>query len=159
VNCALRREVLRRIRINVQEFNEVAQVRSNDFEILLYWLDPEKARKTLLPVSFASDSYEWTWSDSITVLASQGELRGFDHAFSHLASLFGDQRRNMEVQLRSYFRWPEHTPFFVEWYQSIRPRLKSGRGADGQVAFWLENGTPFDDKYFASMPKPVPGAP
>lgn len=158
---ALRRELQRREAINRDDYNEIAQIRSEDFDTLLAWMDASEARRQLLPISFNNGFSGPTWASSAAILASHGDLRGFDDAFQRMAapSSVGNELQSMELQLKGFFRWPDNAPYFREWYQSIRPRLKSGQDQNGQLAFWLDEGKPFDPDYFASMPKPLTAAP
>ncbi|MBE2180979.1 MAG: hypothetical protein IAE97_10955 [Chthoniobacterales bacterium] len=155
--ATLRREILRRMEINGRDYDAVAQARSEDFGNILAWIDVDEARRQLLPISFQTRSFGPTWPDAAMTLACHGDLQGFDAVVQRMAnpSTSDSERSSLSRTLKSFFRFPENLPSFLEWYQRNRPRLRSGRDHSGQLAFWLDEGQPFDSAYFSSMQGPA----
>ncbi|MEI6712519.1 MAG: hypothetical protein WCO60_02120 [Verrucomicrobiota bacterium] len=152
----IKKEILRRKARNLVGYDQIAQARSVDLDGILAWIDVKEARKQFLPLKFTPTATD-TGTNCITkgahLFAALGDIAAVDSALQLIddPSIPEDSRSYLTKDLLAMFRGPTELPKFRKWYQSVRSRLKSGRGQLGDCALWLDDGLPFDEAYFESM--------
>ena len=120
------------------------------------WISYSAAAR--LPLNFYGKNAYEEWYNCVATLASKGDLTALDTTMRVITPpiMVGATLDSINPILERLLRWPHNRPGLVEWYWAVRPRLHSGRDELGGIAFWLDEGAPFDQNYLASMPRPSP---
>jgi hypothetical protein len=157
----LEHEIRRRIQRNRDDYDAIAQTGSSHLDALLAWINADEARGRALSTPVQTDSLSggYLWSVNASILASHGDLAAFDSAARMLNSDTTPPaiRDSLITHVPRRFRWPPGARGFQQWYLGARSTLRSGRDDFGKLAFWLEEGTPFDSRYFESMNSVING--